>query len=134
MPNAVKSLPAIPTLPQIELLNSVALLPSTCKSPTTRLNEIPALFGAKQVVFGPLAGVAVGYVGAKLVARCHRRQWMSEGAEGMIALGLAFGAFALPEVVQGNGFIAAFVAGLTLGNTLKQKCLFLYEFAEEEGS
>ena len=24
-------------------------------------------------------------------------------------------------------------AGLTFGNTLKQKCLFLYEFAEEEG-
>ena len=91
------------------------------------------LFGAKQVVFGPLAGIAVGYVGAKLVARCHRRQWMSEGAEGMIALGLAFGAFALAEVVDGNGFIAAFVAGLTFGNTLKQKCLFLYEFAEEEG-
>ena len=91
------------------------------------------LFGAKQVVFGPLAGIAVGYVGAKLVARCHRKQWMSEGAEGMIALGLAFGAFALAEVVQGNGFIAAFVAGLTFGNTLKQKCLFLYEFAESEG-
>ena len=58
---------------------------------------------------------------------------MSEGAEGMIALGLAFGAFALAEVVEGNGFIAAFVAGLTFGNTLKQKCLFLYEFAESEG-
>ena len=87
----------------------------------------------KQVVFGPLAGIAVGYVGAKLVARCYRTQWMSEGAEGMIALGLAFGAFALAEVVEGNGFIAAFVVGLTFGNTLKQKCLFLYEFAESEG-
>jgi NhaP-type Na+/H+ or K+/H+ antiporter len=58
---------------------------------------------------------------------------MSESAEGMIALGLAFGAFALAEVVHGNGFIAAFVAGLTFGNTLKQKCRFLYEFAESEG-
>ena len=91
------------------------------------------LFGAKQVVFGPLAGVAVGYVGAKLVASCHRRGWMLQGAEGMIALGLAFGAFALAEVVQGNGFIAAFVAGLTFGNTLQRKCQFLYEFAESEG-
>jgi len=58
---------------------------------------------------------------------------MSESAEGMIALGLAFGAFALAEVVHGNGFIAAFVGGLTFGNTLKQKCQFLYEFAESEG-
>ena len=91
------------------------------------------LFGATQVVFGPLAGIALGYVGAKLVSACYRTQWMSEGAEGMIALGLAFGAFALAEVVHGNGFIAAFVAGLTFGNTLKQKCKFLYEFAESEG-
>ncbi len=90
-------------------------------------------FGAKQVVLGPLAGVAVGYLGAKLVATCYRTQWMSERAEGMIALGLAFGAFALAEAVHGNGFIAAFVAGLTFGNTLKQKCKFLYEFAESEG-
>ena len=60
-------------------------------------------------------------------------QWMSDSAEGMIALGLAFGAFALAEVVHGNGFIAAFVAGLTFGNTLQQKCQFPYEFAESEG-
>ena len=91
------------------------------------------VFGAKQVVFGPLAGIAIGYVGAKLVSSCYRRQWMSESAEGMIALGLAFGAFALAEVVHGNGFIAAFVGGLTFGNSLKQKCQFLYEFAESEG-
>ncbi len=91
------------------------------------------LFGTKQVVLGPLAGIAVGYMGAKLVSSCYRTQWMSESAEGMIALGLAFGAFALAEVVHGNGFIAAFVGGLTFGNTLKQKCQFLYEFAESEG-
>ncbi len=91
------------------------------------------LFGAKQVIFGPLAGIAIGYVGAKLVASCYGKRWMSESAEGMIALGLAFGAFALAETVHGNGFIAAFVAGLTFGNTLQQKCQYLYEFAESEG-
>ena len=91
------------------------------------------LFGAKQVVFGTIAGIAIGYAGGKLVARCYRTQWMSESAEGMIALGLAFGAFALAEIVHGNGFIAAFVAGLTFGNTLQHKCQYLYEFAESEG-
>jgi len=89
--------------------------------------------GAQQLGFGLLAGVAVGYVGAKLVAACNRAQWMSELAEGMIALGLAFGAWALAELVHGNGFIAAFVAGLTFGNTLQSKCRYLYEFAESEG-
>jgi len=90
-------------------------------------------FALKQVGLGPVAGLAVGYAGAKLVAQCHHRQWMSENALGMIALGLAFGSFALAELVHGNGFIAAFVAGLTFGNTLQHRCQFLYEFAESEG-
>lgn len=91
------------------------------------------LFGAKQVIFGPIAGIAVGHIGARLTARCYRTHWMSESAEGMIALGLAFGSFALAELMHGNGFIAAFVAGLAFGNTLQHKCKFLYEFAESEG-
>ena len=91
------------------------------------------VFGIAQVVFGPLAGVAIGFLGGKLVARCYRSEWMSERAEGMIALGLAFSAFALAETIHGNGFISAFVAGITFGNTLKRKCEYLYEFAESEG-
>jgi len=91
------------------------------------------LFAAKQIVFGSLAGVLLGYVGGKLMAWCYRSEWTSENAEGMISLGLAFGAFALAESVHGNGFIAAFVGGLTFGNTLQHKCQFLFEFAESEG-
>lgn len=90
-------------------------------------------FGVKQVTLGPLAGMAVGYFGGKLVALCHRTGWMTETAEGIIALALAFGAFALAELVHGNGFIAAFVGGLAFGNTAGKKCRFLYKFAETEG-
>ena len=91
------------------------------------------MFGTKQVTLGPIAGIAVGFVGAKLVALCYRTGWMTERAEGIIALGLAFAAFALAELIHGNGFIAAFVAGLVFGNTLGHTCQFLYEFAETEG-
>jgi len=90
-------------------------------------------FGAKQVVLGPLAGIAVGYIGAKLVARCFELGWLAEWAEGIIALALAFAAFALAELVHGNGFIAAFLAGLVFGNALGHRCALLYEFAETEG-
>ncbi len=90
-------------------------------------------FGVKQVTLGPLAGMAVGYVGGKLVALCHRTGWMTETAEGIIALALAFGAFSLAELLHGNGFISAFVGGLTFGNTAAKKCAFLYKFAETEG-
>ncbi len=62
-----------------------------------------------------------------------RAGWMLESAEGTAGLAIAFGAFAVAEVIHGNGFIAAFVAGLTFGNTLKRRCRFLLEFAEVEG-
>ena len=70
---------------------------------------------------------------AELVARCFEIGWLAEWAEGIIALALAFAAFALAELVHGNGFIAAFVAGLVFGNALGHRCALLYEFAETEG-
>lgn len=42
-------------------------------------------------------------------------------------------AFTGAELVHGNGFISAFVAGLVFGNSLASPCKFLYEFAESEG-
>ena len=90
-------------------------------------------FGFTQVTLGPLAGAVVGVVGGLAVKRAYRMEWMSEKAEGIIALAIAFLAFASAEIVHGNGFIAAFVAGLCFGGTLDHKCQFLYEFAEAEG-
>lgn len=88
---------------------------------------------AVQLIVAPLVGIAVGYAGGRLVDTCYRTQWMSETAEGIIALALAFFAYELAIVLHGNGFIAAFVAGLAFGNTLGKKCKFLFEFAEAEG-
>ena len=51
----------------------------------------------------------------------------------MTVLGLAGLAFAGAQGIGGNGFIAAFVAGLTLGNTTRGICQCLYEFGEAEG-
>lgn len=90
-------------------------------------------FAVMQVGLGLLMGIGVGCFGALLVARSYSMGWLAESAEGMIALGLAFSAFGLAELVGGNGFIAAFVAGLSFGNTLQKKCAYLYEFAESEG-
>ncbi len=90
-------------------------------------------FGLLQITLGPLAGAAVGWAGARVVARAYTSAWMSELSEGIIALALAFLAFGLAELVHGNGFIAAFVAGLAFGHGLARKCAFLYEFAEAEG-
>ncbi|MFV1988546.1 MAG: cation:proton antiporter, partial [Gemmatimonadota bacterium] len=47
--------------------------------------------------------------------------------------GLALLAFAGAELIGGNGFIAAFAAGLTLGNTSRSVSTCLWHFGEAEG-
>lgn len=90
-------------------------------------------FAALQVTLGPLAGIAVGWLGGRLVEWGTRKGWMSDAFQHLSALGLALLAYAGAELIHGNGFIAAFVAGLTLGNTANSICTRLVEFAEAEG-
>ncbi len=90
-------------------------------------------FVSKQVILGPLAGVAVGYLGGKLVLLGQQTKWMNHSFQDLSSLGLSLLAFASAELIGGNGFIAAFCAGLTLGNTARSVCTCLYEFAEAEG-
>ena len=90
-------------------------------------------FGLLQVTLGPLVGVVLGYLGARLIDGAAAAGWMSTAFEGMAVLGLALLSFALAEEVGGNGFIAAFTAGLVFGNTVRNPCTFLFEFMETEG-
>ena len=90
-------------------------------------------FAALQVTLGPLVGVAVGWIGGRLVEKATVTGWMNHAFQNLASLGLAVLAFGGAELIGGNGFIAAFVAGLTLGNVTEHNCECLYEFAEAEG-
>lgn len=90
-------------------------------------------FVATQLILGPVVGVIVGWGGAWLIDRAARFEWMSPSAEGAAILGLALLSFAAAEMVEGNGFIAAFVSGLVFGNRVRDRCSFLFEFIEAEG-
>ena len=88
---------------------------------------------ASQIVFGLVVGVAVGFVGLKFVQVGHRRGWMSSQFEKISAIALAILAYALAEAVAGNGFIAAFCMGLTLGNlSHSEMAEEMHEHAEVE--
>lgn len=70
----------------------------------------------------------------KLIITSLKRKWMNESFEDLSVLGLSILAYALAQIVGGNGFIAAFSAGLTLGNTASQSTRQkLYDFGEAEG-
>lgn len=86
----------------------------------------------KQLLFGPLVGVVVGYAAGRSIAVAFERGWMSEWAEGIAALAIALGAFSLAEAVNGNGLLAAFTGGLAFGRALGRRCRFLFEFQQTE--
>ncbi len=92
-----------------------------------------ALFGAKQIILGPLAGLAVGGAGAWLLDRAAKKGWITRSYEGAAILGIALLAYSGAEVIDGNGFIAAFVSGLVFGTFVRGRCDFVFEFAEAEG-
>jgi NhaP-type Na+/H+ or K+/H+ antiporter len=91
------------------------------------------LFGALQITLGPLAGVIIGWLGGRLMDEAITNKWMAETFEGAAILGVALVAFTSAEMIGGNGFISAFVAGLIYGNVVRHRCAFVFEFAEAEG-
>ncbi len=92
-----------------------------------------ALFGAKQLLLGPLFGAIAGLAGGKLLLFAQKRNLTAETFEGIGAVALAGTAYLGAIQIGGNGFISAFVAGLCFGNVLKGRCKFVYEFTESEG-
>ncbi|OAN75216.1 sodium:proton exchanger [Jannaschia sp. EhC01] len=92
-----------------------------------------ALQAATQLVLGPLVGIAVGWSAARALDVAQRRDWIVESAEGIVFLCTALICFLAAELINGNGFIAAFVAGAVFGNTYRHDIHFISEFMEGAG-
>lgn len=90
-------------------------------------------FSLLQLILGPLTGVFVGFIGGKLIQYAVKRKWITHVFQDLSALALSLIAYAGAELIGGNGFIAAFCAGLTLGNSARVLCTCIYDFAEAEG-
>jgi len=90
-------------------------------------------FGLLQVTLGPLTGLLIGYIGGHLIDKASTAGWMTPAFQGLSTLAIALAAFSLAELVEGNGFLAAFIAGLTMGNVHRGVCDYLFDFAESEG-
>jgi NhaP-type Na+/H+ or K+/H+ antiporter len=91
-------------------------------------------FVIKQITLGPVVGLAVGWIGGRLIQSMSERGWMEETFQRLSAVPLAILAFAFAESVEGNGFIAAFVAGagLTISGASAHLRHQIQEFGETE--
>ena len=96
-------------------------------------NEYWLTNAAGQLSLGLVAGAIVGYFGGRIVSAGFRASWMSHAFLQLSLLAAALLAFSAAAIIGGNGFFAALVAGLTLGNKSREICGDMMEFAETEG-
>tara|TARA_R110002111_G_scaffold184885_1_gene250701 strand:- start:7538 stop:8776 length:1239 start_codon:yes stop_codon:yes gene_type:complete len=114
-------------------LPAILLFASLAMSVADQSSTEWLVFGAKQLIFGPLVGGVVGLIGGKLLIWAKDHDTTSDTFEGIGALALAGAAYLGATAIDGNGFISAFVAGLTFGHVVMGRCKFVYEFTESEG-
>ena len=88
---------------------------------------------AQQITFGAIIGSVVGYIGAWLSLKVIQKDWMEPNYHNLIPIALAILSFYLAEYFGGNGFIAAFFAGLFVGNFSEDFRHHIEDFAESEG-
>jgi NhaP-type Na+/H+ or K+/H+ antiporter len=73
------------------------------------------VFTARQIGFGLLVGLGIGWLGGQLMTYAEGRGWSVRKAKQLAMLALAVLSWWLAEhALGGNGFIAAFVAGSAL--------------------
>jgi NhaP-type Na+/H+ or K+/H+ antiporter len=69
---------------------------------------------AYRIVVGCLGGISVGWLLARVLFAWPRANALANSESGVIALAGVLAAYGLTELAEGYGFIAAFVAGVTL--------------------
>lgn len=87
-------------------------------------------FAAQQIGVGMLIGIAVGVLGALAIEAATKHNWIDGINAQLITLALAVLALAGATAADGNGFIAAFIAGLVFG-TRSERATTSVEYTED---
>lgn len=90
-------------------------------------------FVSRQIGFGVLIGAACGLIGGWLIDRASTRGRIDGVFRQLATLAIAGAAYSFSTTVDGNGFIAAFSAGIALGWIIEGACEDLLDFSEDEG-
>lgn len=75
----------------------------------------------RALVLSALIGGLAGWLGGRLVASAGRRGWVSPTWRPLALLSIALIAYEVASLVDGSGFIAAWVAGLAAGMTVRRE-------------
>jgi len=86
----------------------------------------------RALVLSAVLGVLVGWFGGRLVVASERRAWMGATWRPLALISTALLAYAMAVVVDGSGFIAAWVAGLAAGMAVRRGARPGAQAADEE--
>ena len=82
---------------------------------------------------GVAVGIALGYLGGHLVRWAKARGWTTPLSDQLVVLSFAFIAYEAAVAFSGNGFVAAFVAGLVFGAATRGQLHEATEFTDTVG-
>jgi NhaP-type Na+/H+ or K+/H+ antiporter len=88
------------------------------------------VFLAQLLLLSPLIGLAVGGFGAWLMNRVDAKLGIRREYQALYGIGLVLAAFAAAQALQGDGFLAAFFAGLAVSIFNVSLCDCFLEFGE----
>ncbi|MDP9350169.1 MAG: cation:proton antiporter, partial [Chloroflexota bacterium] len=88
------------------------------------------LFFAQIFLFGTVVGFAVGGVGAWLMEKMDERYNIRREYQALYGVGLVLLAYVAGELVGGDGFLAAFAAGLAVTVLNRELCSCFLEYGE----
>ena len=88
------------------------------------------LLVVKVLVLGPLIGFAIGAGAAWLMSQADRRYSVNEVYQSLYGVGIVLLAYATATVLGGDGFLAAFAAGLTIAILNFDLCQCFLDYGE----
>ena len=86
-----------------------------------------------QIVGGIFIGWIIAFIGGKLLVFAYKKKWTDTTFEKIAALAIALLSYSLASIISSNGFIAAFISGITIAVTAPSICRPIHEFAAAEG-
>lgn len=89
-----------------------------------------ALFVVRIFIIGPAVGAAIGALGAWLMARADARYSVRREYQALYGVGLVLGSYAAAVALGGDGFLAAFFAGLAITALDQTLCDCFLEFGD----
>jgi sodium/hydrogen antiporter len=107
------------------LLVLIAVARADLGGPAEWLGFLGQLF-----VLGPAAGFAVGAAGSWVMGRVDQRFQIRREYQSLYGIGLVLGAFVAGEAVGGDGFLAAFAAGLAVTVVNQTLCDCFLDFGQ----